>query len=338
MLGGLYLGGVFSKAPPKEGNSPEVAALVTPPASEQDPKAEPRPEPKPSTKAESPRTKGKGKAKNTAPPTPIELPKIEQDPEPLKKAPPVPVPKVVPKIPEPTLTWASPFNGKDATGWDIAEASAGGWKAANVELIGTGTEKVSRQSVLLTRGAYRNFMLRFEANSDGVTERKLLLRARTTDDRIRGYAIHLSGPRAALGAFAAYNGDPIRCPPTWQQTQDNVRPTPGEWTVWEVVCIGPRIHVKVAGRPVADWELDQDIHASGGFGFSTTGTTELRTRRLAVADLPDKPLDAMRSPRSASAAARPPRLATQYPSGLPSGTNGKSSARRSGRSTTVSCV
>ena len=220
-------------------------------------------------------------------PNPAPIPPVTPVPAPA----PIPKPKVetpVVKNPEPGLDWKEVFDARTLAGWVQGESNGGSWTVENKEIVGTGTDKVTRPAVLLTRLPYRNFVLRFEAFTGDTAERRLLVRSRDTADRLRGYALLLSGTRSGAGALAAYDNDPVRCVPNWQRPTGDVRTATGTWTKWEVSCVGPRIHVKLDGREVADWQLDGDPHSSGGLGFAAAGTVPLRIKNVQVADLPPK--------------------------------------------------
>ena len=165
-----------------------------------------------------------------------------------KPAPPPPAPAPEPAKPTGPV-FAPLFNGRDLTGWRVAQGTAAGWSVANGTLAGTRTAAVDE--VLLTEAKYADFELRLEyrwPQPGGHTV--VLLRAGDAKDPLSdALAVNIGDDEG----FPAVHGRPIGALYETGLVQGvSFKPPPanrplGQWNALHVVARGPRIEVRLNG-------------------------------------------------------------------------------------------
>lgn len=142
------------------------------------------------------------------------------------------------------------FNGRNLDGWDGDPRL---WKVRDGMIVGS-TEGVTLtdNSFLITRRSYRDFHLRVEMklrnHNSGIQFRSEAL----PNWVVRGYqADAAAGPDNYWGNLYDEKGSRGIMVDTWKQTGSKAY-KPGDWNVYEIVCQGDHIQIKLNGALTAD--------------------------------------------------------------------------------------
>lgn len=150
------------------------------------------------------------------------------------------------------------FDGKSFEGWLVNKDTPTSWKIEDglLRLLGG-------RSHLFAKDEFADFIVRFEWRP--VKERY------NSGFFIRNRQIQM----ASGGAGRLFGSDETKAVPKMHKP-------PGEWNEWEVTCIGPKVSLKVNGKPA--WEIDNFKPARGRLGFEAEGHA-IDFRRLRIKKL-----------------------------------------------------
>lgn len=155
--------------------------------------------------------------------------------------------------------FASLFDGKSFAGWKTTEKTAKSWKVEDGLLVLLGGNVH-----LYTQDEYDDFVLRFEFRP-----------------KKKGYnsGLFLRGNNqinlAQKDAGRLMTSKKTKAVP-------ELHKEPGQWNEWEVTCIGPKVALKVNGKPA--WEIDDFKAVKGTIGIQAEGQAidfrNLRIKRI----------------------------------------------------------
>jgi len=137
------------------------------------------------------------------------------------------------------------FDGKSFEGWRTNEKTPTSWKIENGLLVLTGGH-----SHLFTKEEFSDFIVRFEWRP--------AKKGYDSGFFVRGRQIQM----AQGGAGILFGSKDAKAVP-------KLHKPPGEWNEWEVTCIGPKLALKVNGKPA--WEIDNFKLASRPLGIQAEG-------------------------------------------------------------------
>lgn len=137
------------------------------------------------------------------------------------------------------------FDGKSFEGWKTNEKTPTSWKIENGLLVLTGGN-----SHLFTKEEFSDFIVRFEWRP--------AKKGYNSGFFVRGRQIQM----AQGGAGMLFRSEEAKAVP-------KLHKPPGEWNEWEVTCIGPKLALKVNGKPA--WEIDNFKQASRALGIEAEG-------------------------------------------------------------------
>ena len=150
------------------------------------------------------------------------------------------------------------FDGKSFEGWKVSESTPESWKIENGLLVLTGG-----RSHLFTKEAFDDFIVRFEWRP--------AKKGYNSGFFIRGRQIQMA-QRGAGMLFGSEGGKAV----------PELHRPPGEWNEWEVTCIGPKVSLKVNGKPA--WEIDNFKPGRRPLGIEAEGHyiefRKIRIKRL----------------------------------------------------------
>ena len=147
------------------------------------------------------------------------------------------------------------FDGKSFEGWKVNESTPTSWKIENGILILTGG-----RSHLFTKEQFGDFVVRLEWRP--------VQKGYNSGFFVRARQIQM----AQGGAGRLFHAEGTRAVP-------ELHNPPGQWNVWEVTCIGPKLSLKVNGKPA--WEIGDFQPARGPLGIEAEGhAIEFRNIRI----------------------------------------------------------
>lgn len=139
------------------------------------------------------------------------------------------------------------FDGKTFEGWKTTDSTPKSWKIENGLLILTGGG-----SSLYTKDEFIDFIVRFEWRP--------LKKGYNSGFFIRGNN-QIQMQQSDCGHLMSNPKDTKGVP--------MLHKDPGEWNEWEVICIGPKVALKVNGKPA--WEIDSFKAVKGTIGIEAEG-------------------------------------------------------------------
>ena len=151
------------------------------------------------------------------------------------------------------------FDGKSFEGWRVSESTPTSWRIDNGLLVLTGGH-----SHLFTEKKFDDFIVRFEWRP--------VKKGYNSGFFIRGRQIQM----AQGGAGRLFGSEGTKGVPKLH------RP-PGEWNEWEVTCIGPKVSLKVNGKPA--WEIDNFKPVRGPLGIEAEGHS-IEFREIRIKEFP----------------------------------------------------
>ena len=138
------------------------------------------------------------------------------------------------------------FDGKSFAGWRVNQNTPKSWKIESGLLVLTGG-----RSHLFTKEEFDDFIVRFQWRP--------AKKGYNSGFYIRGSnQIQL----AQGGAGQLFGAKGTKAVP-------KLHKPPGEWNEWEVSCIGPKVSLKVNGKPA--WEIDNFKPVRGALGIEAEG-------------------------------------------------------------------
>ena len=150
------------------------------------------------------------------------------------------------------------FDGKSFAGWRVSDKTPESWKVENGLLILTGG-----RSHLFTKDQFEDFVVRFEWRP--------VKKGYNSGFFVRGRQIQM----AQGGAGMLFGNKQTRAVP-------KLHKPPGQWNAWEVTCAGPKLSLKVNGKPA--WEIGDFKPARRPLGFEAEGHAiefrHIRIKRL----------------------------------------------------------
>ena len=147
------------------------------------------------------------------------------------------------------------FDGKSFEGWRTSEKTPTSWKIEKGLLVLTGGH-----SHLFTKDEFADFIVRFEWRP--------AKKGYNSGFFVRGRQIQM----AQGGAGMLFGSKDAKGVP-------KLHKPPGEWNEWEVTCIGPKLSLKVNGKPA--WEIDNFKQVSRPLGIEAEGhQIEFRNIRI----------------------------------------------------------
>jgi len=147
------------------------------------------------------------------------------------------------------------FDGESFAGWRVSETTPESWKIEEGLLVLTGGS-----SHLFTKEEFGDFIVRFEWRP--------AKKGYNSGFFIRGRQIQM----AEGGAGMLFGSEEAKGVP-------KLHHPPGQWNQWEVSCIGPKVSLKVNGKPA--WEIDNFKPLRGPLGIEAEGhTIEFRKMRI----------------------------------------------------------
>ncbi len=150
------------------------------------------------------------------------------------------------------------FDGKSFEGWRVRESTPESWRIENGLLVLTGG-----RSHLFTKEEFDDFVVRFEWRP--------AKKGYNSGFFIRGRQIQMA--QGGAGMLFGSKGT---------QGVPKLHRPPGEWNAWEVTCVGPKVSLKVNGKPA--WEIDDFKPVRGPLGIEAEGHyiefRNLRVKRI----------------------------------------------------------
>ena len=175
------------------------------------------------------------------------------------------------------------FNGKNLDGWDGDPRL---WKVQDGMIVGS-TEGVTLQdnSFLLTRQSFRNFALRVEMklrnHNSGIQFRSEALPHWVA----RGYqADAAANPDNYWGNLYDEKGKRGIMVDTWKEKGSKVY-KPGDWNVYEILCDGDHIQIKLNGLVTADLRDSARLEGIIGLQLHRGPGMEVRFRKVEIREL-----------------------------------------------------
>lgn len=152
--------------------------------------------------------------------------------------------------------WQPLFNGRDLTGWRVAET--GGKAPYAIEqgaIVGT-TIRETPNSFLATEQTYGDFILEFEVKQEGATNSGVQIRSLSRPEyqngRMHGWQVEIDPtPRAWTGGLYEEGRRGWYYPGSALNPKARGAYKLGEWNRFRVEAIGPSIRTWVNGIPVA---------------------------------------------------------------------------------------
>ena len=137
------------------------------------------------------------------------------------------------------------FDGKSFAGWRVSDKTPESWRIEGGLLVLTGG-----RSHLFTKDQFDDFIVRFEWRP--------AKKGYNSGFFVRGRQIQMAqGVAGMLFGAKGTRGVP------------QLHKPPGEWNEWEVTCIGPKVSLKVNGKPA--WEIDDFKPVRGPLGIEAEG-------------------------------------------------------------------
>jgi hypothetical protein len=165
--------------------------------------------------------------------------------------------------------WLLLFDGESTWGWTAEGGSK--WKAADGLLVGDG----SAAGWLRTNTQFGDYILKLEFQTASDGNSGVFLRSRKgADPQKTGYELQIfdGHPKYPTGGIVDHAA------PKRRTTVD-----PGRWHAYEVVCLGPRILVKLDGKKVLD--LTDAKSASGYIGLQVNQNKPVQFRNIKLKPL-----------------------------------------------------
>jgi hypothetical protein len=181
------------------------------------------------------------------------------------------------------IGWTQLFNGNDLTGWKSLPGRLSDWKVENGVLTG-------RSGFLYSgKGHYENFALRLDvkvedgdATFGGVFFRVEEGALPIGEKQPKGYLVKLGGERWRSGDLSRQFGEEqfVR----GKEWTDN---KPGEWFTLEIEARGPRLVVKVNGKPSVDYTDDKYPSRPGYVALGVyDASSPVHFRNIEIKELP----------------------------------------------------
>jgi hypothetical protein len=151
------------------------------------------------------------------------------------------------------------FDGKSFEGWKTTEKTAASWKVEDGLLVLLGGNVN-----LYTQDEFDDFVLRLEFRPKKMGYNSGLF--------LRGNNQINLAQKDAGRLMTSKKTKPV----------PELHRPPGEWNEWEVTCVGPKVSLKVNGKPA--WEIDDFKPAKGAIGLQAEGQAidfrNLRIRKV----------------------------------------------------------
>lgn len=149
-----------------------------------------------------------------------------------------------------TEGWIDLFDGKTLTGWTTLTGDPEGWKVVDGAIQCSGTWS----PWLRCRLPVSDFALRFAFKINENCNSGVFLRAPLEGRSSRiGMEMQLFGRRSDSQTSTESTGAIYSVRPP---TEDATNP-PGQWNQAEITCAGPHITIRINGRTVQDWSMDE---------------------------------------------------------------------------------
>jgi len=162
------------------------------------------------------------------------------------------------------------FNGMDLTGWTATE-HPGLWTVEEGEIVGRWDKPEDKRahSFLVHEGIFDDFHLRFEVKlednegNSGVQFRSRFIESGKFEGRVKGYQADI-GPGWWGKLFDEHGaGKGAEANTLWAKSGEHFVKE-GDWNVYEIIAVGPRIQTKINGNLSADF-TDDGSRATEGF-------------------------------------------------------------------------
>ena len=138
------------------------------------------------------------------------------------------------------------FDGKSFAGWKVDANTPKSWKIENGMMVLLGGS-----NSIYTEKKYDNFILRLEFRPEK--------KGYNSGVFLRGNnQINLAHKQ--VGMLLGHKGT---------KAVPELHKEPGEWNEWEVTCVGPKLSLKVNGKPA--WSIDDFKPTSGTIGLQAEG-------------------------------------------------------------------
>ena len=172
--------------------------------------------------------------------------------------------------------WVSLFNGKDLSGWSIADGSSGQWKVEDGAIKSDGGPATHLFS---PRGNYRNFRYRAEIKINDKGNSGMYFRTKKGPGFPKGYEAQINSS----------HGDPVRTGSLYNHVKvlETLVP-PDTWFTQEVEAVGNHIVIKVNGKVTVDYTDPNKTFTEGHFAYQHHDPTcKVEIRKIEVMELPD---------------------------------------------------